>query len=93
MHKRVVLHVYTSKRQKDKRTKGQKKQKDKRVKGSKDKRKKGQKGKSFSLFDPYLVVFGLFLPKTEEQNYHTQKILFNVKIWIRVGGEVFWQYE
>ena len=28
---------------------------------------------SFSLFDQYLVVFGLFLPKTEEQNYHTQK--------------------
>ena len=28
---------------------------------------------SFSLFDQYLVVFGLFLPITEGQNYHTQK--------------------
>ena len=42
----------------------------------------------FSLFDQYLVVFGLFLPKTEEQNYHTHKILFNVNMWIRVVGDV-----
>ena len=27
----------------------------------------------FSLFDPYWEVFGLFLPKTEEQNCNTQK--------------------
>ena len=27
----------------------------------------------FSLFDQYLVVFCLFLPKTEELNYHKQK--------------------
>ena len=28
---------------------------------------------SLSLFDQYLVVFGLVLPKPEEQNYQTQK--------------------
>ena len=28
---------------------------------------------SFSLFDQYLVVFGLFIQNTEEPNYHTQK--------------------
>ena len=31
---------------------------------------------SFSLFDKYLVVFGLFLSKTKEQNYHTHKYYF-----------------
>ena len=28
---------------------------------------------SLSLFDQYLVVFGLFLQKTDEQIYQTQK--------------------
>ena len=27
------------------------------------------------------------------ENYHTQNILFSVTIWIRLEGEVFWQYN
>ena len=47
---------------------------------------------SFSLFDQYLVVFGLFLAKTEEQNYHTQKYYFMSicgKGWRSMFGQYF----
>ena len=40
---------------------------------------------SFSLFDQYLVVFGLFPPKGKLS--HTT-IQFNVNMWIRVVGHV-----
>ena len=43
----------------------------------------------FSLFDQYLVVFVLFIRRKKRQAklLHT-KILFNVQMWIKLGGGV-----
>ena len=46
---------------------------------------------SLGLFDPYLVLFGLFLPKTEEQNYQTHKY-YLMSIFGKGWWGIFWQY-